>query len=295
MADRYAVATGNWSATSVWSDSDGGAPGSTAPVAGDNAYLTATSGAITVTLSAAAACAILDCTGFTGTLAFGIYSLTATGNVTLPAGMSATSSAATNGITCNTANTITGGIAAFAPQLVISGSGTYTLDGNGTPWTKVSVSSVAKTITLASALAVTDLIISPTGSVTFGGAYDITATNLYVGSSANWTLTLVAGQTLTVGTILKMYGAGSSGTSASAVVTVVSSTASSDAYLHFNGAASACVVCGVVFTDVNCAHAIDNWYGGTLTRTTGITNRTSADIGSTSGGVYLTRSIGIGV
>ena len=33
----------------------------------------------------------------------------------------------------------------------------------------------------------------------------------------------------------------------------------------------------MVFTDINCVHAIDNWYGGTLTRCTGITNRTSAD------------------
>ena len=46
----------------------------------------------------------------------------------------------------------------------------------------------------------------------------------------------------------------------------------------------------VAFTDVDFSTystpvtGLDNWYGGTLTRCTGITNRTSADIGGTSGG-----------
>lgn len=53
MADRYAVATGNWNATSTWSDTDGGAPGASAPVDGDTAYFNA---AVTVTLTAHAAC-----------------------------------------------------------------------------------------------------------------------------------------------------------------------------------------------------------------------------------------------
>ena len=70
MANRYAVATGVWDTTntSIWSATDGGAPGASAPTSSDKVLLTAASGAITVTLGANVSC--LECiqTGFTGTL-----------------------------------------------------------------------------------------------------------------------------------------------------------------------------------------------------------------------------------
>ena len=70
MANRYAVATGTWDTTntSIWSATDGGAPGASAPTSSDKVLLTAASGAITVTLGANVSC--LECiqTGFTGTL-----------------------------------------------------------------------------------------------------------------------------------------------------------------------------------------------------------------------------------
>lgn len=53
MADRYAVATGNWNATSTWSATDGGGAGASVPVAGDNVFVQA---AVTVTLTDNAAC-----------------------------------------------------------------------------------------------------------------------------------------------------------------------------------------------------------------------------------------------
>lgn len=65
---RYAVATGNWNSTSVWSTSSGGPPGASVPTAADDVVLDAASGAITVTLVGTSSCRSLNCTGFTGTL-----------------------------------------------------------------------------------------------------------------------------------------------------------------------------------------------------------------------------------
>lgn len=48
-ADRYSVATGNWSSTSTWSATSGGLSGATVPAAGDNVFI---EGGYTVTLDA---------------------------------------------------------------------------------------------------------------------------------------------------------------------------------------------------------------------------------------------------
>lgn len=49
MADRYFVATGNWSSTSVWSATDGGAGGASVPTAADDVYITtAFNGTLTI-------------------------------------------------------------------------------------------------------------------------------------------------------------------------------------------------------------------------------------------------------
>jgi hypothetical protein len=39
----------------------------------------------------------------------------------------------------------------------------------------------------------------------------------------------------------------------------------------------------MTFTNIAFSVPVDNWYGGTLTGTTNITNRTSADIGGGGG------------
>ena len=48
-ADRYSVASGQWSNTAVWSETSGGAPGASYPVQGDNVFI---EGGYTVTLDA---------------------------------------------------------------------------------------------------------------------------------------------------------------------------------------------------------------------------------------------------
>ena len=65
-ADRFAVASGNGSATATWSASSGGAPGASVPLPEDNVYLNAASGAITVTIDMPRFCKNLVCTGYSG-------------------------------------------------------------------------------------------------------------------------------------------------------------------------------------------------------------------------------------
>lgn len=89
MADRYLVTGGasvNWNSTASWSATDGGATGASFPVAGDNVFLTAASGAGTLTVNVTSACADLNCTGYTGTLA-GSSNISIGGSLTFVAGM----------------------------------------------------------------------------------------------------------------------------------------------------------------------------------------------------------------
>jgi len=58
-ADHYQIAPGNWNANATWSDTDGGAAGSSYPVAGDNVYRTATTDNRLLTVNVASACASL--------------------------------------------------------------------------------------------------------------------------------------------------------------------------------------------------------------------------------------------
>ncbi len=156
-----------------------------------------------------------------------------------------------------------------------------TLDTSGMHWNNVTLrQTFVNTLTLAS-----DLICDGTFEVlesvpsTLSGAYDISCATLNVEKGA--TLTLVASQTLTASTNLYINGSG-------VVATTIQSTVASNATnLVYQGTAANCKVFAATFTDIDAsgsAQGIDNWYGGTLTRTTNITNRTSADIGGGGGG-----------
>lgn len=87
MASRYFVGggTGNWDSTTNWAATDGGASGASFPIAGDTVFLTALSGAGTLSINVASACSSIDFTGFTGTLG-GAATLTG-GTITLAATM----------------------------------------------------------------------------------------------------------------------------------------------------------------------------------------------------------------
>ena len=83
---RYGVAAGNWSSTSMWSTSSGGAPGASVPLPQDNVVLDANSAAGTYTNDMPRMGADLTCTGFTRTLTNSITT-ELYGNFTLGLGM----------------------------------------------------------------------------------------------------------------------------------------------------------------------------------------------------------------
>ena len=91
MAARYFISggTGDWNSTTNWSATDGGPSGASFPTSADDVFLTAASGANTLTINVTSACLTLNCTGFTGTLA-GSGTLSVGGNVTLVATMTLT-------------------------------------------------------------------------------------------------------------------------------------------------------------------------------------------------------------
>lgn len=150
----YAIASGNWSNNgTVWSLSDGGAPTAAHPVAGDTVYLTATSGAITITVDVASACAIIDCTGFTGSLVMNA-NLTTTGNITLSSGMTFTPNTSTWVLGCN-------GVA---------------LASNGKSFYKLNLQTTG-TLTLTDPCSVTNTLTIVTGVITLAGN-DITCGGL---------------------------------------------------------------------------------------------------------------------
>jgi ribosomal protein S9 len=73
MAARFWVTggTGNWSSTTNWSATSGGASGASVPGSADTATFNASSGAGTATVDSSVTIQTLTMTGFTGTLAFG--------------------------------------------------------------------------------------------------------------------------------------------------------------------------------------------------------------------------------
>ena len=103
MASRYWVGgTAAWDATAgtKWALTSGGAGGQPAPTSTDDVFFDANSGANTVSIPSSVNCQNLNCTGFTGTLAWTTASSTINtyGSVTFSTGMSTTVAAAQSAI-----------------------------------------------------------------------------------------------------------------------------------------------------------------------------------------------------
>lgn len=129
MANRYWVGgTENWNTTagSKWSTTSGGAGGEAVPTSSDDVYFDASSGAVTVTVSANSVCKTLNFTGFTGTFAKS-SNITISGNLTLGSGMTLSGSGYFNFNA--TATIISNGISfgGIYLNINISSSGTITL------------------------------------------------------------------------------------------------------------------------------------------------------------------------
>lgn len=273
-ATRYAKAAGgNWSAAATWSaTSSADADSAGAPTSSDDTIFdTGANTAVAVDTTACAA-KTLTCQSAANAITFtSERKLAVSGNVTFYAGMtlSGTGMLATNGsYTLTTAGlTFPGSISSF-----------------NSPMTLVSALTVSGTLTVS----------------TVTGAYDITCGVLDLGYAGAVHTVFPAGITVTVASSFHAYTNNSySYTYESFIYSyqVKSGTASSPFYLVYQGTPANCNVCNITFTDVDAsgsAQGIDNWYGGTLTRCTNITNRTSADIGGGSG-VFMPRARQIGV
>ena len=205
-----------------------------------------------------------------------------------------------NNITINTAGTITlgtavakeGGIFTYTAGTVNAGNSTFytgkntTLNIDGMSLYNFTIVSMNFTLTLGSDLNITNnftLNYNVSGALTMAGNYSITCGKFYMYTYQNVTFNFVSSQTFTINTGLYLNGR------TDKILTIKAVTASTAFNLVFNGTAANCSIYRATFTDVNASDSaigLDNWYGGTLTRTTNITNRTSADIGGTTQNVF---------
>jgi hypothetical protein len=120
MAVYTLAATGNWNSAATWG-------GAGFPIAGDTANIT---GGFTLTVNVASACAIVDFTGFTGTLTVN-NTLTVTGNITFVNGFTTNTTSGTPILAKTTGGTLTIPAAGFTWPYAINftGATTYTLVG----------------------------------------------------------------------------------------------------------------------------------------------------------------------
>ena len=168
--------------------------------------------------------------------------------------------------------------------------GNCTLNTNGMTWDNISFWT-AGTITLSSDLNCSGILTINGGlTITFTGAFNISVGSLQLITMIdNPILSLVAGQTLTITTSLYLVGEPLVGT----YFPKIQSKTTSATNLVFNGAIADCKVAFARFNYVAYSGAIvtglDNWYGGATTNGSGITIRTSADIG---GGAAMTDVVG---
>lgn len=215
---------------------------------------------------------------------------------------SATTYSVANSLTINTAGTITlgsnvgyqdgtltytaGTIDASTNSSTLNILDSCTLNTDGITWYNITIEvATLETITLGSNLTCTNnfTVITTDDQITTAGAFDISCANFKVIAGVTWNMK--SSETLTVTNSINIHGDTDSITTITTIKAVTDSTAF---FLNYSGTVANCIVAeGVVFTDVDASgssQGIDNWYGGTLTRTTNITNRTSADIGGGTGG-----------
>lgn len=174
--------------------------------------------------------------------------------------------------------TITQGSSTLAPN------GNFSLNTSGMSWFNISNVQTAQspTITLLSNLSATGTLTQSSNgsSYAFSGNYNITLANLLIGDTNTGTassFTLAAGQTLTVTNSLKIMGNAALNNTA---FTVKSATPSSPTYINYTGAIANEVISNTNFTDITASGlTLLNYNGGTLTRTTNISNVTAANFG----------------
>lgn len=197
--------TGNWSDTTHWSISSGGAGGASVPTSTDNVYFDAnsfSSGSQIVTVDTAANCADMDWTGVLNNQTFaGSAALNISGSLTFVSGMNPTYSG-----TITFTSTATGKTVTVAKTLACA----ITFDGTGGSWQLQDDLNIgSKTIKL------TRGTLDTNGKTVTCGPFDGSATNTRtltlgastINASGNWFFNS-GGLTLNAGTsIIKLTGA----------------------------------------------------------------------------------------
>ena len=171
MADRYWVGgTNTWNTTAAtkWATTSGGAGGASVPTTADNVFFDAASGAVTVTVATTNGAGSINCTGFTGTLAFTAIFSSLNGSLTLSSGMTITD-------------------ASFTFQA------TGTLTTAGKTLTNITINATGGTVTLGSALTLSGTLTVSVGTFTTSASnYAITASSLTASGSGTKTISLNA-------------------------------------------------------------------------------------------------------
>jgi hypothetical protein len=210
MADRYLITGGgsvNWNSTGSWSATDGGATGASFPVAGDNVFLTAASGAGTLTINVTSACGDFTTTGYTGTLVQNT-DLNIGGSMTL---------AASGWTWTNNAGSTVFNATTTGKTVVTNGktiSGTVDFNGTGGGWTMsgdTTVGSICKVT--AGALVLTSGKTLQCGNFqrigTATASFDMSGGTVTIVGAGSWNITSATGFTLTVDTSSSIGGVGS--------------------------------------------------------------------------------------
>lgn len=186
----------------------------------------------------------------------------------------------TGTLTCNSALTITTTnstlniLAACTLNIPTANMHLYNVIFSGTGYTVTNSSAPTIDNTLA---------ISASGTIIFAGAYDISCANFYQSPTiANLIVKFLHARYLNISTSVNIAGNGN-------FTNTIQSDSAADTYFVFTGLISACKIFNTIFTYINATGStanLDNWYGGILSNTTFITNRTSADIGGASLNVF---------
>lgn len=201
---RYGIAAGNWSSTSIWSTSSGGASGASIPLPQDTVILDSNSGVGTVTADMPRMGGDLTTTNYTGTLAFNSTANSVYGSVVLGSGMTI-SGTQTTSFSGRGSETITSNSKTLTQGITINTSGSYSIQDN------LSVSNIVTltrgTFDLNSFNAQSTTFVSSgseTRTITLGsGTYTVTSAS----AGTPWNMSSTGTVTSTTGTI-KYTGGG---------------------------------------------------------------------------------------
>ena len=215
MATKYWVGgNGNWSSATNWRTTSGGLVVTTAPGSTDAAVLDANSGASTITVDSNITIQTLTCTGFTGTLAFGIYTISLNTTGTVFTGATTMSVSYTN-----------------EPLIIVTNASASTTI---TPTAVTEVNSISFRIAAGAGA----LTITTGGSVRTLDFTDGTNATGYSGAIANSTLTIYGGFIASTSGMTRTAGGGvyTFASTSGTIYTITPASVTFDNPWTFNGA-----------------------------------------------------------